>query len=65
MSAADEAIRRDPSLLWAHFNRAWAMEKLGRFNEAAAGYEKALKLDPSLEEAKQRLLSLQARAGKP
>ena len=65
VSAADESLRRDQNALWAHFNRAWAMEKLGRFNEAAAGYENALKLDPSLEEAKQRLLSLQARLGRP
>jgi tetratricopeptide (TPR) repeat protein len=58
LSAADESLRRDPTLVWAHFNRAWALEKLGRFTEAARNYEKALELDPSLEDIKQRLLAL-------
>lgn len=65
VSAADESLSRNPDLVWAHFNRAWAMEKLGRLHEAAAGYENALKLDPTLEEVREKLLSLRERLGMP
>ncbi len=65
VSAADESLRRNPNFLWAHFNRAWALEKLGRFNEAAAGYENVLKLDPTMDEIKQKTLSLRAHLQKP
>jgi spermidine synthase len=58
VAAADESLRHDPTHLWAHFNRAWALEKLGRFDEASRSYEKALLLDPSLDEVKLRLLAL-------
>jgi spermidine synthase len=64
VSAAEESIRHDPTYLWAHFNRAWALENLGRFHEAAAGYETTLKIEPSLEEARKRLLAIQARPDK-
>jgi spermidine synthase/tetratricopeptide (TPR) repeat protein len=58
LAAADESIRRDPDFLWAHFNRAWALEKLGRKQEAAVGYQKVLKLNPALEDVRQRLQNL-------
>ncbi|MBI4524820.1 MAG: tetratricopeptide repeat protein, partial [Deltaproteobacteria bacterium] len=63
VSAAEEALRRDPEFLWAHFNRAWALEKLGRFPEAAAGYETVLSLGRNLDlgEIQQRLLKLRER----
>ena len=58
------AIRRSPSTFsFAHFNRAPALEGLGRFAEAAVSYEHVLSLNPELEDVKRRLRDLRARLG--
>ena len=60
VSWAEKAIRRKPDFLWSHFNRAWALEKLGRLQEAKAGYERVQALDPGLGEAAARLAHLRS-----
>ncbi len=61
VAAADEALKRDPAFIWAHFNRAWALERMGRLAEAVAGYRRVLALDPTLAEVRQRLDAVQRR----
>jgi tetratricopeptide (TPR) repeat protein len=45
--AAEHAIALSPALAAAHFNRAVALERLGRRAEAATEYARAVELDPS------------------
>jgi tetratricopeptide (TPR) repeat protein len=61
LRAAEAAIKRRPGFVWAHFNRAWALEGLGRFQEAASGYEHVLVLDSTLGDVKRKLISVQQR----
>jgi TolB-like protein/Flp pilus assembly protein TadD len=53
---ADEASRRAlelaPDLPEAHASRAFALTQIGRFDEAAAEFQTAIALDPSLFEAR-------------
>lgn len=58
---AENALQHDPELIWALFNRAWALEQLGRFREAARGYEEVLRRDPGLSEVRRRLERLRKR----
>ena len=66
LAAADAALQRDPAHLWARFNRASALEGLGRLEEAATAYEQVLVLTPSAydrrayEEAREQLAHLRA-----
>ena len=48
----DEALKRDPYYVNAHFNRAVALERLGRTKEAMEGYERIRELDPAFEPAR-------------
>ncbi len=45
--AADRALALDPRFAAAHFNRALALERLGRDGDAIAAYDRFLILDPS------------------
>jgi Tfp pilus assembly protein PilF len=67
LAAAEAALARDPEFVWAQYNRALALQALGRLEEAAAGYERVLALPSAPEEAKQdvirRLRDLRAQAG--
>lgn len=51
LGLADRATELDPSSAVAHFKRALACQALTRFDEAEAGYRKALALDPSFGKA--------------
>ncbi len=46
LAAANEAIRLKPNFVEARFNRARALESLGRFDDAIAEFERVLKLKP-------------------
>jgi tetratricopeptide (TPR) repeat protein len=46
LAAADEAIRDNPRLAAAHFNRALALEALGRHDEAPTSYQAAAEIEP-------------------
>ena len=48
---ADRAIELDSSSATAHYKRALACQALARFDEAEAGYRRALALDPSFGKA--------------
>lgn len=47
----DQGVRGCPSSPLIHFNRAMALEDLGRIREALASYERCLELDPDLADA--------------
>ena len=57
----DEAIRLKSSLAEAYLNRAAVNSKLGRYSEAWADYEQALKYDETLDmivgQAQQKMLN--------
>ena len=53
LAAADAVLRRDPEFVWALYNRALALEALGRLEEAAAGYERVRGLPSAPEAARQ------------
>jgi tetratricopeptide (TPR) repeat protein len=57
---ADQSIKRRPDFAWAHFNRAWALEKSGRMEEALASYEKAYSLEGGVDEIRKRVDHLRA-----
>ncbi len=62
LAEAEEVIKAHPQFLLAHYNRALALEGLGRFAEAAASYEHLLTLDlPSdaRHEVTERLVAAQ------
>lgn len=65
VQAADEALARHPALVWAWVNRGWARQALGQDAAAAADYEKALTLDPTLAEVRDRLQALRDRRPTP
>ncbi len=47
----DEALRRSPGVPLLHFNRAVALEDVGRLAEALEGYEHCLRLDATVADA--------------
>ncbi|HXI14567.1 MAG TPA: CHAT domain-containing protein [Thermoanaerobaculia bacterium] len=49
LTAADRALRFDPNLVAAHFNRALALEGVGLLGEALAEWRRYLAIDPSSE----------------
>jgi cytochrome c-type biogenesis protein CcmH/NrfG len=62
LEAADRAIAADPSSPEPYFNRALALEGLGRHDEAIAAWSRYLEIEPSAEwraEAAARLARLQ------
>lgn len=62
LSAADEALRREPSLAEARFNRALILERMGLADEAKRAWERYLEVDassPWAREARARLAELQ------
>ncbi len=64
----DSAIRIDPQLAEAWFNRALCYEEMGLNDAARINWEKYLELDPSsewAEEAKAHLKKLEMRAAEP
>lgn len=66
LEAADRAIAADPSAVEPYFNRALALEGLGRLDEAIAAWQRYLAIEPSDDwraEAAARLARLQREAG--
>jgi tetratricopeptide (TPR) repeat protein len=66
LAAADQALRADPRLPEALFNRALIVEALGLTREARAAWERYLEVDPSspwANEARERLQRLPAETG--
>lgn len=61
VDALDWAIRNDPNNAQARYNRALALEKLERFNEALEGLKDALVLQPIYPQANQALERIQSR----
>jgi tetratricopeptide (TPR) repeat protein len=59
----DEAVLHCPDAPLIRFNRAVALEDLGRVEEAIASYETSLKLDPSLADAHFNIARLKERSG--
>lgn len=59
LAAADRAIRLDPKLAAAHFNRALILEHLGVTFEARDAWKKYLELDPSSEWAREARAQLE------
>ena len=41
-----EALSLEPNHAAAHFNKGFVLDKLGRYDEAAASYERAVELEP-------------------
>jgi tetratricopeptide (TPR) repeat protein len=64
LAASEAAIALDPGLARAHYNRANAQEQLKRLNEAEISYAKAAQMDPTMQDAFQRVAGLAARRGK-
>jgi tetratricopeptide (TPR) repeat protein len=60
---SDAALQHRPNSALLHFNRAVALDHLGRLDEAAAGYERSLALDPTLADAHFNLAELHQEAG--
>ncbi len=48
MTACSEAIRRNPGLAIAYFDRRTAYHRRGDRAQAQADYEQAIRLDPAL-----------------
>jgi len=59
----DAALRHCPDSALLHYNRAIALDHEGRLDEAAAGYERSLALDPKLSDAHFNLAKLYQQAG--
>lgn len=59
---ADEAVRFRPAEPRCHLYRGEALRKLGRLDDAAAAYQRALSLDPGLTDALDALSSVGAEA---
>ena len=53
LAVADAALARDPDFVLAAYNRALALQALGRVEEAVVGYERVLAIPGAPEEAKQ------------
>ena len=60
---SDAALQHCPNSALLHFNRAVALDHLDRLDEAAAGYERSLALDPTLADAHFNLAELHKEAG--
>jgi len=63
LAAADAALRLEPRLAEALFNRALILDRMGLFDEARAAWTRYLAVDPSskwAEEARSRLAELPA-----
>jgi len=60
IAAADRAIRLDPKLAEAHFNRAVILEHMGITPEAREAWTKYLELDPSSDWAREARARLDA-----
>ena len=63
VSLYDGAIVACPDLALVRFNRALALEDVGRLDEAMASYERSLTLDPSLADAHFNIARLKERRG--
>jgi tetratricopeptide (TPR) repeat protein len=61
LEEADAALQQDPDFLLALGNRAWALEGLGRLEEAAAGYERVLAKNPDFTDLRAKLAGLRSR----
>ena len=64
LEAYDEAVRTDPGLAAAHYNRGILLEQLADLEGARAAYERAAGLEPNYVEPVASLAWLDARAGK-
>ena len=66
MDTARQAVELDPANAEAHRVRAWALENLGpdRLEDAKAGYERAVALDPAAFRARTALADLLRRSGR-
>jgi hypothetical protein len=60
-----DAVARAPNKGRPHNNRAFALEKLGRFAEAESAFRKAIALEPGYVIARMNLSSLYGRSGRP
>jgi tetratricopeptide (TPR) repeat protein len=63
VSLYDSAIVACPNSALIRFNRAVALEDLGRIEQAVSSYELSLKLDPSLADAHFNIARLKERLG--
>jgi len=54
----DRALKEEPNSILALLGRSTALQKMGRNEEARAGYEKVLKIDPPNREALSNLTTL-------
>lgn len=63
MSLYDSAIVACPKSALIRFNRAVALEDVGRLEDAVGSYELSLKLDPSLADAHFNIARLKERLG--
>ena len=64
-SLCDEALARCPPSALLHFNRGVALDHLERLAAAAASYERALSLDPTLADAHYNLARVREELGDP
>lgn len=60
---SDEAVAACPGEALLHFNRAVALDHLGRLADAATAYERSLELDPTLADAHYNLGRLREQQG--
>lgn len=60
---SEAALQHCPGSALLHFNRAVALDHLEFLDEAAAGYERSLALDPNLADAHFNLAELHTQAG--
>jgi serine/threonine protein kinase/regulator of sirC expression with transglutaminase-like and TPR domain len=51
LEKADEAVQRFPTIAIGHYARGEVLRALGRFRDAVLAFDRALVIDPSLEEA--------------
>jgi tetratricopeptide (TPR) repeat protein len=63
LEAFDAALRIDPGMAPAHFNRGELFEELNDINAARSAYQRATELDPNYVEALASLAWLDAQAG--
>jgi DNA-binding winged helix-turn-helix (wHTH) protein/tetratricopeptide (TPR) repeat protein len=61
---ADQVIRKEPELAAAHAARGYAFDCRGRIDEALAGYERALQLDPAADNSRASAAYLYDRKGR-
>src|SRR5262249_17892949 len=51
IAAYGESVRLQPTWALAHFNLGYALQEMGRWDEAIAQYREAIRLDPGYPEA--------------